>query len=306
MDYDDEYQNSQDCSSNFQLYLNEMANLIQNRMSGQYKVVEIGCGKGFFLEILEGRGFDIKGFDPAYEGNNPNIIKAYFNSETARSNIDVDAIIMRHAFEHIESPYAFLRQLQTILKNDVRIFIEVPSFEWIVTNKAFWDIFHEHCNYFSEAFFQGIFSGRAEIIRTFDSQYILVCASLSDLVKNPGGKIYSNYINIFSNEIARLRKLLRKFKNNYVWGAGAKGIAFANILDQNHSHINALIDINPKKQNYFISLSAHPCISPSMVNWSAMGKCDCLWIMNARYQDEILRGLPKLNCEVISLGSHDL
>lgn len=42
---------------------------------GKNGLVEIGCGKGVFLEIFKSSGIDIIGFDPAGGGNNPSIIK---------------------------------------------------------------------------------------------------------------------------------------------------------------------------------------------------------------------------------------
>ena len=37
-----------------------------------------------------------------------------------------------------------------------------------------------------------------------------------------------------------------------IWGAGAKGFTFLNILDKNASLIKYVVDINPKKQNKYI------------------------------------------------------
>ncbi|MFZ1179571.1 MAG: hypothetical protein WAO15_25630 [Mycobacterium sp.] len=34
-------------------------------------LVEVGCGKAYFLELLQSRGCSITGFDPTYEGENP-------------------------------------------------------------------------------------------------------------------------------------------------------------------------------------------------------------------------------------------
>ena len=38
-------------------------------------LIEVGCGKGLFLEQLRAAGFDITGLDPTYEGSNPRVIK---------------------------------------------------------------------------------------------------------------------------------------------------------------------------------------------------------------------------------------
>jgi 2-polyprenyl-3-methyl-5-hydroxy-6-metoxy-1,4-benzoquinol methylase len=306
MDYDSDYQNAQDHSPNFKAHLDDIAALVTKGISPEHKVAEIGCGKGFFLEVLKSRGIHATGFDPAYEGDNPDIIKSYFNKDTAK-NFDADVVIMRHTLEHIESPHTFLLNMKGLLKKDARIFIEIPRLEWIVEHRAFWDIFHEHCNYFSEDFFQGIFNGKAKIHRVFDGQYMLVNARLSDLAAAPAIKQYPKRPDLFQGEISKFSRLLSGFRRNYLWGAGAKGIAFANILDPEKERVTSLVDINPKKQDRFISLTGHACHAPAAIDWAALDEKDCLWIMNARYKDEILKSLPPLKCRVIALGEeHDI
>ena len=304
MEYTGNYQNAQDSSPNFQAHLADVAGIITKTLGPKEKVVEIGAGKAFFFEELLKRGVDAIGFDPAYEGDSPLIAKAYFDEKTA-AGVAADTIIMRHTLEHIEAPYAFLLGLKKMLGGHARIFIEVPRLEWIVEHRAFWDIFHEHPNYFSEDFFQGIFSGRAKVHRVFDGQYQLVEAQLSDLRDALKPRPCPKYADLFTAEIARFDALLSRGGVNYIWGAGAKGIAFANILDPEATRIAALIDINPKKQGHFISLTGHACLSPEKVDWAKLSEKDCLFIMNDRYADEILAGLPQIKCRIIVLGQEN-
>ncbi|OFW83656.1 MAG: hypothetical protein A2018_04350 [Alphaproteobacteria bacterium GWF2_58_20] len=301
MEYNGNYQNSQENSQNFQNHLGNVADIIMSSLAPNEKVVEIGCGKAFFFEELRNRGVDIIGFDPTYEGNSPLIKKVYFNEETGR-NISASTIIMRHTLEHIEAPYDFLLSLKGIVGGSTRIFIEIPRFEWIVEHRAFWDIFHEHPNYFSEDFFNGIFSGKARIHRVFSDQYMLVEAMLGDLADTLPPRTCVKYEDIFSNEIQHFDTLLSKNGRNFIWGAGAKGVAFANILDPDATRIQAIIDINPRKQEHFVSLTAHPCLSPEKVDWTTLTEKDYLFIMNDRYADEILASLPKMACKVFVLG----
>lgn len=72
MQYDPSYQNEQACSTTFIKHLCEVGQIIQRYCKGM-KLVEIGCGKGHFLEYLSSLGFQVTGFDPAYEGSNARI-----------------------------------------------------------------------------------------------------------------------------------------------------------------------------------------------------------------------------------------
>jgi 2-polyprenyl-3-methyl-5-hydroxy-6-metoxy-1,4-benzoquinol methylase len=67
MTYDDNYQNEQGVSGYFRQHLEMVADLVARHL-GRQRLVEVGCGKGFFLELLLAKGCDITGFDATYEG----------------------------------------------------------------------------------------------------------------------------------------------------------------------------------------------------------------------------------------------
>lgn len=304
MEYDDDYQNAQDHSPSFRAHLEEMADIMTRHIrKSQDKVVEIGCGKAFFFDMLQQRGFDIIGFDPTYEGDNPRITKEYFNRDTAHG-LDVHTVIMRHTLEHIERPYDFLRELRSFVPAETEIFIEIPRFEWIAEHKAFWDIFHEHCNYFTEEFFEIVFGGNAEITPVFSGQYMVVRARLGDLVDSlSDAQSGAQYGDVFKDMIPVFAQGVAKYNKNYVWGAGAKGIAFLNILDPGAEKIEGVIDINARKNGHFVPLTGHPCMAPAMVDWQAQGADTCLWIMNDNYAKEILGSIAPYRGAVHILGA---
>ena len=107
--YDKNYDNEQGNSKHFQNHLLEVAEMIEQNL-GKEKLVEVGCGKGLFLEMLINRNFDIVGFDPTYVGNNPRVIKKFF--ETGIISKPANGLILRHVLEHILNPYIFLSQLK--------------------------------------------------------------------------------------------------------------------------------------------------------------------------------------------------
>ena len=58
MQYDDCYQNEQGVSPVFRTHLEAVLEIIANSMGGK-SIVEVGCGKGFFLEMLLAKGSEI-------------------------------------------------------------------------------------------------------------------------------------------------------------------------------------------------------------------------------------------------------
>ena len=48
-------------------------------------------------------------FDPTYEGNNPRVMKHYFEPGVG---ITASGLVLRHVLEHIQDPFSFLLQLK--------------------------------------------------------------------------------------------------------------------------------------------------------------------------------------------------
>jgi len=299
MAYDDDYQNEQANSIFFQNYLCQVIDFIESKGFSDKKIIEIGCGKGYFINELWKRGIDAIGFDPAYEGDNDKIVKDYFSDKY--DNTEADLIIMRHTLEHIQDPLKFLQTIRKAVNSKCHVFIEVPSFEWIVEHRAFWDIFYEHCNYFTQNCLENMFL-KSEHGLLFNNQYQYILASMGDFLTQISNKTIKQNIYLdLSAEVKRYKKFILENKNTIVWGAGAKGAQFLNILDPNADIIECVVDINPMKQGCFIGGSAHQIISPEdLINQfdSAV-----ILLMNENYESEIRGMLDNKNFKVYSLGA---
>ena len=179
MAYDSNYQNEQAVSPLFQKHLETVASAIECSM-GKENLVEVGCGKGYFLEMLLAKGYDVTGFDPTYEGTNPRVRRQYFQLGAIDK---AKGLILRHVLEHIQNPVNFLEQLKVANGGSGKIYIEVPCFDWICEHKAWFDIFYEHVNYFRLADFKRMFGEVIESGKLFGGQYLYVIAELASLVR---------------------------------------------------------------------------------------------------------------------------
>ncbi len=177
MVYDAQYQNEQAVSPLFSAHLKSVEKIIERNM-GKVSLVEVGCGKGTFLEMLLSDGFDINGFDPTYEGSNPRIACHYFEPSLG---IKGNGLILRHVLEHIQDPFNFLARLSEANGGVGLIYIEVPCFDWICNHCAWFDIFYEHVNYFRQSDFHRMFARVLDSGRIFGDQYLYVVADLASL-----------------------------------------------------------------------------------------------------------------------------
>src|SRR5262249_37142110 len=87
------------------------------------------------------------------------------------------------------------------------------------------------------------------------------------------------------------------------WGAGAKGVTLANLVDPDCCWINSVVDLNPKKQGCYIPGTGHPIISPDHL--AAQG-ITAILIMNPNYRDEIASWLHQANLKIAIIDPDEL
>ena len=124
------------------------------------KIIEIGSNDGSFLNDLRKLGFqNIYGIEPSSDGvasavqNGIDTLPGYFTNKTALSIAQEkgrpDLIISRHVLEHVQDLILFIEGIQTLLKEDGYILIEVPDTDFILEEMDYSQIWEEHTNYFS-------------------------------------------------------------------------------------------------------------------------------------------------------------
>lgn len=299
MNYDAHYQNEQSNSGIFKDHLQSVLDLLRSFGIQDKKVVEVGSGKGVFFEMMRAGGIDCWGFDPTYEGSNERIKKEYFNH--THKGINANVIIMRHTLEHITHPFSFLHTIANANDYKGYLFVEVPTFDWIVNKNAFWDIFFEHCNYFTEEslcvmFDEGV-SGNF-----FGGQYIYLWADLGKIRKAiPGNVQFVRRDSLmFDEKIKKYKNMFDQSGSFAIWGAGAKGSTFLNLMDKERKSVQYVIDINPAKQNKFMAGTGHPIFDPGILLREPVKN---ILIMNENYNEEIRKQIRdfRITPNIISL-----
>ncbi len=278
MVYDAHYQNEQALSPLFKEHL-ESVSCIIDRCIGRDSLVEVGCGKGFFLEMLLTKGFDVTGFDPTYEGNNPKVMKHYFEASVG---IKANGLVLRHVLEHIQDPFNFLVQLKEANGGSGKIYIEVPCFDWICEHKAWFDVFYEHVNYFRISDFYRMFGTVIESGRLFGDQYLYIVAELSTLRKP---EINFEDCVIFPKDFTHN---IDEPCQAAIWGGASKGVIFALLKSRTGQPISIVIDINPAKQGKYLPLTGLLVQSPSDA-LATLPKGSTIYVMNSNYLQEITK-----------------
>jgi hypothetical protein len=281
MDYDSKYQNEQGTSKMFQKHLLQVANLIERKI-GNRGLVEVGCGKGTFLELMLERNADIVGYDPTYEGNNPRVKREYFSDDLG---IQGEGLILRHVLEHIDQPVDFLFDLASANGSRGLIYIEVPCFDWICENRAWFDIFYEHVNYFRLSDFRRLFGRLIHADRGFGGQYLRIIGDLSTL--RVPKRDANNCVDFPHDFTSRVERDLGVSKEpSIVWGGASKGVIYSLLRERAGCPVDRIIDINPAKQEKFLPAVGLKVLSPEK-GLQGLPVGTIIKVMNPNYLHEI-------------------
>lgn len=290
LNYDENYQNEQAVSPIFREHLDKVAGIVERNM-GRSGLIEVGCGKGFFLETMVARGVEIAGFDPAYEGSNPLIQRHAFEP---RLGMSAHGLILRHVLEHMADPFVFLEQLSAANGGKGLIYVEVPCFDWIVAHRAWFDIFYEHVNYFRLSDFSRMFARIVERGHLFGGQYLYVIADLASLQKPK-----ANANDVLSLPDDFQRGVTADITNGPVaiWGGASKGVVFALLRSRLGQPVDMVIDINPAKQGKYLPSTGLRVYSAEE-GLSALPRGATIYVMNSNYYEEIRKMSKNAYCYV--------
>jgi hypothetical protein len=282
MQYDDAYQNEQAMSAVFRRHLDDVAEIVWQYFGGQ-TLIEVGCGKGHFLETLQKAGFDVCGMDPAYEGDNPAIIKQYFTEAAGRT---AEGVVLRHVLEHVQDPVAFLARIRDANGGAGRIYIEVPCFDWICAHRTWFDVFYEHVNYFRLADFDRIFGCVESSGRLFGGQYLYVVADLATLRPAEFADPVVFPPDFLGDVEVHARRLREQAGPVAVWGAASKGVLFSLFMERAGARVDTIIDVNPAKQGKHIPSTGLIVSSPEQAI-QTLPDATLILVMNSNYLTEI-------------------
>lgn len=322
VDYAAMTEESQHFSGTFNTFANGLVDEIAARRDLRGKhVLEIGCGKGEFLQQLCARtGCIALGIDPGFlperlaadGGGALTFRREYF--DPARIAEPPDLVICRHTLEHIPAVGAFVAAVHALVagRPDATVFFETPDALRILREGAFWDIYYEHCNYFTPGSHARLFRNFGFVVAglrlDYQGQYIIQYAGASDMPAS--GPVHDaeetvadlrRLVADFPDTVARTRTAWTEFvtarhaagKRLALWGGGSKAVSFLTTLGLN-SEISQVVDINRFKQGKYLPATGHRVIGPQDL---AAEPPDTVIVMNPVYVPEISAQLGELGLQ---------
>ena len=156
-----------------------------------------------------------------------------------------DLILCVQVLEHTERPREFLLELAKYIKDDGRIYLEVPSGDWVKMHGSAADVHFPHWNYFTETMIQKLaaecnlnISERCELVNGRDIGYILQHIAIkSD---------YSFQVPLQAFEIDKLEKSLEIANSQITKWNTSINYAFYGTNSQSQAAFGLLTGCKPK------------------------------------------------------------
>lgn len=284
VDYTMPYESSQVFSPRFRAFAEDLIDhLVTSYPIESGEILEIGCGDGSFLVELarraraKGIGIDPT-FDPGRipEGVDVSGIADFYDAD--RTYLTADLICCRHTLEHIQpvADFVDLVRRSALRRPGATVFFEIPDTDRILDEGAFWDVYNEHCSYFTLPSLSYLFRSRGfEVLRLakgFDDQYLLI----DTIVGEPDSTVDEEATKAVVARAQRFGDSARSQVDHWrrlidaaalggqtvvLWGASSKAVAFLAAVSRDDA-VAAAVDINPYKQDKYLPGSGVAVVSP--------------------------------------------
>ena len=321
LEYSERYDPTQAFSGTFNAWHRQLAEKVVERFGLRGKrVIEIGCGKGEFLHLLaEVGGIEGVGFDPAYDASRDEhagrdrvefVVDRYSEKY---SGVKGDFVCCKMTLEHIRDSSDFVGTVRRAVGDDsqTQIFFQVPDVLRILEETAFWDIYYEHCSYFSMGSLGRLFRSCGfevvDLAREYDDQYLMIDArpaattKAAPLPQEADLEQLRSLVSRFGDNFGTMKASWQKRLSDYkcdgsrvvIWGSGSKGVSFLTTLGIEDS-IDHVVDINPHRQGFYMAKSGQKIVAPEFLKEY---QPRVVIVMNPIYCDEIGRDLKEIGIE---------
>lgn len=316
-EYSSRYEETQGFSARFNEFARDLAQRWVDRhdLHGR-TVLEIGCGKGEFLEMMcaAGAGKGI-GIDPsAHPGRlrseaaqRIEWITDFYSEEY--THLQADAVVCRHTLEHIAPVGEFMRMIRRSIGDrlDTVVLFELPDVRRVLEEAAFWDVYYEHCSYFSAGSLARLFRACGfdvhDVALEYDDQYLILEATPSATTPSLSSplpieddldgleRLSERFEATFEEKLRSCREQIDAASGSAViWGAGSKGVAFLTALGPDGG-VDYAVDINPHKHGMYMAGTGQEIVAPEFL---AEYRPELVIAMNPVYLDEIRDDLDRV------------
>ena len=254
------------------------------------KILECGCGKGEYLELMRSAGAKVCGMEfsaenvSAASAKGLEVEQLYFDTGKEKlSSAPFDGFFILNYLEHIPDLSAYLAGIRRNLVPGGYGLVEVPNFDMMIKEKLFAEFTSDHLYYFTERTLRTLLENNGFDVLSMSSvwhDYIISAVVQKRIPFDPAP---------FTGAEKGLKDQLEKFLSSCrpdevaVWGAGHQAfaiLAWAGLSDK----IRFVIDSAPFKQGKFIPAGNAEIVPPDVLKTTPL---KAILIMAGSYSEEI-------------------
>jgi 2-polyprenyl-3-methyl-5-hydroxy-6-metoxy-1,4-benzoquinol methylase len=256
------------------------------------KAIEIGCGRGEYLSVLQESGAVAHGLEHAADAvaacvaEGRHVTQGFVEAPNQTlPGGPFDAFLILNFLEHLPDPNATLRGIRHNLSDGGVGMVEVPNFDMMLRQRQFAEFVSDHLLYFTAATLTSTLTINGFEVLDCSEQFHGYILSADVRKRGPldlGG---------FEAQQRRLKDEIHAYIGRFpagrvaIWGAGHQALAIMSLLDLGRS-VRYVVDSAPFKQGKFTPATHLPIVPPSALDTDPV---DALIIIAAGYSDEVAR-----------------
>jgi hypothetical protein len=205
-------------------------------------------------------------------------------------------------------------------RTNVAVFAMIPEVTRILKLRAFWDIYYEHCTYYSPGSLARAFRSAGfdttSLSTEFGDQYVAISAvpgegAGASLAEEETPAQLARMVDDFAAHIDLLHHRWREWVRSQrdsnrrvvLWGGGSKAVAFLTTLGLSPEDMELVVDINPRRTDTYVSGTGQRIVEPEFLRHC---RPDSVVIMNPNYRGEIAAQLEGMGLapQLLSVEDH--
>jgi 2-polyprenyl-3-methyl-5-hydroxy-6-metoxy-1,4-benzoquinol methylase len=253
------------------------------------KVIEIGCGRGEYLELMKEVGADARGLEFNREAaefarrNGLAVETGYLETgDETLEGAPFDGFFILNWLEHLPNIADVLRGIGHNLAPGAIGLVEVPNFDLVIREKLFTEFTGDHLFYFSaETLARTLGLGGFEVL---DCRVVWHDYIISATVRKREPLDLSAFAARRESLERELAAFIARHRSVAVWGAGHQALAVM-ALAKLAGKIRYVVDSAPFKQGKFTPATHLPIVPPATLRSDPPR---AVIVMAASYSDEVV------------------
>jgi len=290
----------------------QFSNWIEHYSLENKKIIEIGCGAGEYLSIMNDNKVMAYGIEQGLGSVKKchhlglNVRQGFIDSSSfVLDEGAFDAFYMLNFLEHLPNPNAVLSGVANNLIEGAVGLVEVPNFDMILKQNLFSEFISDHLFYFTkDTFISTLTRNGFDVLECVEIWHDYSISAVVKKRKKTDLSVFADYQKQLTHDIYTN---IRQFsdKGVAIWGAGHQALAII-ALTGLQDKIKYVVDSAPFKQNKYTPATHISIVSPDNLHENPV---DAVIVIAGSYSDEVVKVLRRdfsKNIKIFVVGEHGL